>query len=293
MIFGMDGMNNFKLAVSTIPLHQKIPSGSSIWPKFNASFKNEEMSINEILDVIYYGQSITTQHSNNWRTAANYLLGQNIGLDFDTEDKTSSIVELKKDKFISKHAAFIHTTMSHRPEAPRARVMFVLDRPIMHAKNYTLAATALLWLFGTADKSCKDSVRFWYGSRDCEMEYLGNVLPLSLIIKTIKNYQASGAAEKKKRVVKYHAPASQQEVKDALNHIPAWGVGYEEWVNVLMGIHSEFGDGGLALAESWGDGKQGEVQQKFRSFKESGNVTGKISIATVYSLAKTFGWSRK
>ena len=37
-------------------------------------------------------------------------------------------------------------------EKPRARVVFLLDQPIMQAKNYTLAASALLWVFGTADR---------------------------------------------------------------------------------------------------------------------------------------------
>ena len=118
----------YPIAISSIALKGKIPSGSPLWPKFNASFQNEEMNVNEIMDCIYNGNAITTQHKNNWRTAENYLKGGHLGLDFDTEDKRSTIAELRKDKFISKYGAFIHTTPSHTEEKPRARVIFVLAR---------------------------------------------------------------------------------------------------------------------------------------------------------------------
>jgi hypothetical protein len=286
-------MENYKIAVSQIPLKSKIPPGHDIWSRFNASFENEEMNAHELMDVIYYGQAITTQHKNHWRTAENYLLGQHIGLDFDTEDEASTIKKLMQDKFIGKYASFLHTTISHKPEAPRARVIFLLDAPIMQAKNYALAATSLLWLFGAADRQCKDAVRFFYGATDCQMEYLGNVLPLDVVKKTIKNYQVSGMAEKRRTIHKdYKAPATQKEVQEALQKIPPWAIDYQQWVEVLMGIHSEFGDAGYQLAESWADGKENEVAQKFRSFKEDGNSTGQITVATVFGLAKQFGWRK-
>ena len=287
-------MVNFKIAISSIELRNKIPPQDPLWPKFNASFENEEMDTHEIMDVIYCGQAITTQHKNHWRTAENYICGQHIGLDFDTEDERSTLKTLTQDKFISRHAAFLHTTISHKPEAPRARVIFLLDRPILQAKNYAMAATALLWLFGSADRQCKDAARFFYGAPDCKMEYIGKVLPLELIIHAIKNYQSSGASEKKKVARKdYKTPATQKEVAEALGFIQPWQIGYDEWVEVLMGIHNEFGEDGYQLAEYWADGKQGEVEQKWRSFKTTGNTAGQVTIATVFGIAKKFGWKKE
>jgi hypothetical protein len=60
-----------------------------------------------------------------------------------------------------------------------------------------------------------------------------------------------------------------------------------------MGLHNQFGDGGFSLAESWGDGKQGEVEQKWKSFKQSGNPAGAVTIATVFGIAKRFGWKKE
>ena len=282
---------NFKIAVSSYKLEKKIPQGSDLWSKFNASFENFDIEQKKIMASIYFGRSITTQHKNKWRTSENYICGQHIGLDFDSGDKSSTLEELSKDKFISKYASFIHTTISHKPEAPRARIIFLLDAPIMQSKNYTQAVSSLLWLFGTADRQCRDSARFFYGSPGCEFLKLNNVLPVEIVKKMIQNYKDSGENEKRATARKnYLAPASQAEVQEALKHIPPWGINYDEWLQVLMSIHSEFGEGGFMLAESWGDGKQGEVERKWKSFHDKGNETGSITIATMFSLAKRFGW---
>jgi len=278
-----------KIAVSGYQLTKKLPPGDILWPKFNASFRNFDLDTNGVMDYIYGGHAVTTCHKDNWRVSSNYVCGQHLALDFDTEDNRSMIATLKKDKFISKYGAFIHTTISHKPEAPRARVFFTLDTPIMQAKNYTQAATALLWLFGTADRQCKDAARFFYGAPDCQMEYIGNILPIDVVKKLIANYQESGKIEKRQASNKnYLVPASQQEVADALKIIPPWGIDYDEWVEVLMGVHSAFGEDGLGLVISWADGKPGEVEQKWRSFDGTGGVT----IATVFGIAKKFGWKR-
>lgn len=286
-------MGTHKIAISDIELKSKIPPGSPNWPIFNASFVNHEIDAEHLMQAIWDGRSITPWHSNSWRHSKNYLLGQHLGLDFDSEDEHSRMKNLLSDKFISKYAALIHTTMSHTPEKPRARVIFLLDTPIMQPKNYVLAASALLWLYGTADRACRDAARLFYGSPNCEFEYLDNVLPIDVVKKIISQYQSSGLAEKKRSVDKnYRAPATQQEVANALKLIPPWGIEYDEWVEVLMGIHSEFGDAGYELAISWADGKPGEVEQKWRSFKSSGNTIGAVTIATVFGIAKNYGWKK-
>jgi hypothetical protein len=172
-------------------------------------------------------------------------------------------------------------------------VIFLLDQPIYQAKNYALAASALLWLFGTADRQCKDAARFFYGAPGCEFVYFNQVLPLDVVKQLIQKYIDSGQAEKRKSVRRdYLPPASQQEVADALKHINPWQVDYDEWLSILMAIHSQFGDGGYALAESWADGKPGEVAQKWRSFSADGNESGRITINTLFAIAKRFGWGK-
>ena len=185
----------YRVAVSTWALDHKLAPGAPEWHDFNASFRNQSLTPFDFAHAIYDGHPFTTWHANGWRTSANYVCGQHLGLDFDNGDQTSTLPALLANPFIHRHSSILYTTPSHTPEAPRARVVFLLDTPIMQATNYALAAAALLWLFGTADRACKDPARFWYGSLRCDMEMFDNVLPLATVQHVIKQYQASGKRE--------------------------------------------------------------------------------------------------
>ena len=289
-----DLATTYKMAIGP-SLTQKIPPGSPYWSEFNGSFRNKEIAQPEMVSQIAGGHAFTTWHSDNWRHSRNYLLGQHLGIDFDTEDERSSIDYLIADPFIRKYGTLLYTTPSHTPDAPRARVVFLLDTPIHQAKNYVLAASSLLWLFGTADRQCKDAVRFFYGgSPDGRVEWPANVLPLAIVKDLIARYKATGMREKRTVESTYKAQTTdEREVQEALKHIPPWGIEYQEWVAVLMAIHSEFpGPNGLAMAESWGQGYEGEVPRKWRSFDRNGNGTGRVGVGTLFKIAQDHGYSK-
>lgn len=175
-------MDTFRIAFSTMELNAKIPPGDAMWPKFNGSFENYEARLPAVAWMIDEGRAFTTWHSNGWRHSKNYVCGQHLGLDFDTEDERSSIPFLLRDDFIARYGALVYATPSSKPDAPRSRVLFVLDAPIMQAANYARAASALIWLFGGhADRQCKDAARFFYGSVGSMPTHIDNVLPLDTI----------------------------------------------------------------------------------------------------------------
>lgn len=285
----------YRIAIGPV-LQGKIPPGDPYWREFNGSFCNSELEQLDIAAALYDGKPITTWCDPQWRKAENYRCGQHIGLDFDTEDQRSTIPTLMRDSFIGKYGSIVYTTPSHTPDKPRARVIFLLDTPIYQARNYTLAASALLWIFSTADRQCKDPVRFFYGGKPgaTEMEWLGHELPLTLVKDLIQRYQATGNLTRKQTQRQYEpGTADERQIADALRHIDPWRLDYDEWVAVLMAIHSELGSAGLSLAESWGDGKPGEVALKWRSFDSGGNVSGRVGIGTLFKLAKDNGWERR
>lgn len=283
---------SYKLAFSRMAPTQKLQQGDPSWSEFNASFVNRELELIDIANEIYCGHPFTTWHKNNWRNATNYMLGQHIGIDLDTEDERSTLAYLAKDKFIKKFAALVYTTPSHTPDAPRARVLFLLDTPINQAKNYTAAVSALLWLFGTADRQCKDACRFFYGSHNCDLEWIDNVLPLTKIRQIIDQYQATGniAKDSHTKQRNYTPTAEQKEVQDALGYIKPWSIDYDDWLKILMAIHQGFGDTGLGMAESWAEGLDGEVKRKWKSFKVNGNENGTVTLNTVFKMAHDRGW---
>jgi len=192
-------MSTYKIAISSMQLDGKIPSGDPRWRDFNGSFRNLDVLKSDIASMIHDGHAFTTWHRNGWRESANYELGQHLALDFDAGTEASSIPKLAGDVFVRNYAALVYSTPSSLPEAPKSRVLFVLDTPIMQAKNYVLATRALLWLFGTADAKCKDPCRFFYGSLNCDAQFVNRVLPLAKVREIIGQYLASGEQEMKRQ----------------------------------------------------------------------------------------------
>lgn len=283
----------YRVAIGPVT-ERKLEPGAPEWHAFNGSFVNREMRQMDIAQALYEGHPITTQHANHWRHSRNYQAGQHIGMDFDTEDQRSTLKTLQQDPFIARYGAILYTTMSHTPAAPRARAIFLLDQPIMQARNYALASAALLWVFGSADRQCKDAARFFYGGRPgaCEMEWLANELPLELVKDLIRRYQQTGQHARRQVNARYQGQTPDEtELMDALKAIDPWTIDYDEWVAVLMAIHSAYpNETGLSIAESWADGKAGEVEHKWRGFRPDGNPQGKVGVGTLFAVAKQHGW---
>ena len=286
-------MNTYKISIGPM-LPGKIPPGSPYWKEFNGSFQNKEATQSSIASDLYLGKPITTWHSNNWRNRDNYIVGQHLGVDFDTEDARSEMKTLLDDPFINKYASILYTTPSHTIDAPRARVVFLLEQPIHQADNYANAAAALLWLFSAADTKCKDPCRFFYGAGEgADMELLNGRLPLAIIKDMITRYQRTGQTHKK--TVQNYTPQNTEEkdVQEALKYINPWGIEYDQWVSVLMAIHSEFpGGNGLAMADAWGQGSTGEVQRKWKSFDTGGNSGGRVGMGTLFQIAMDNGYRK-
>ncbi len=167
------------------------------WSAYNGQFTNVDLPVSELARAISQGYGYTTQHK-GYRKAANFICGQHIGLDFDTEDERSTIEALMADPFIDRYSAIIHTTASHTPEKPRGRVLFILDRPIARADKYTLLATALLDKFGQADQGTKDACRLFFGAEACAIVSRDIVLTLEAAAEEIvKPYKSTISPAKK------------------------------------------------------------------------------------------------
>ena len=156
----------------------KIPQGDiAAWREFNGSFINVELSPVEFMQRVQAGFAYTAQHK-RYRSAENFICAQHIALDMDTEDERSSIAVLSVDPFFMEYAAFVHTTPSHTQVKPKARVVFILDRPIYNVNKYAELAQALVHRFESSDRACKDPGRFFYGAKNCDVAWLGNILTL-------------------------------------------------------------------------------------------------------------------
>lgn len=196
------------------------PAPEDAWKSFNGNFTNEHLSAEDLITCIQQGFAFTTHH-HRYRKAENFTQGQHIALDFDTEDERSTLEALAAHPFISSYATFLCTTPSHTTRTPRARVVFLLDRPIRNVEKYTLLAHALVDVIPYADKTCKDATRFYFGAVGCEVVRLGNILTLEEAGEVIvRPHQARLALEEQKRknerqalIEKYGFVQANEEVK--------------------------------------------------------------------------------
>lgn len=149
----------------------------AFFKKYNGRFRNEQVTITQFIQAIQSGYAFSTWVK-NYRKRQNFILGEVVALDMDTKDERSSFDYLAQDPFICRNASFLYTTPSHRPDAPKCRVVFVLDKAICNPDKYTLLAESLLFKYGAADKRCKDPARIFYGSLNCAVMKLDGGLSL-------------------------------------------------------------------------------------------------------------------
>lgn len=159
------------------PIFESADASKAWWNKFNGAFQNKYIEIPEFVLAIQAGYAYTTQHK-RYRKAEQFLAGNHLALDFDTMDERSTFESLSQNPFIAKYASFLYTTPSHTEEKPRCRVVFVLDRPVLDGSKFALLAESLVYRFGLADTKCRDCCRIFYGSKNCQVLELGNVLTL-------------------------------------------------------------------------------------------------------------------
>ncbi|MCG2355680.1 hypothetical protein K4S27_11115 [Staphylococcus epidermidis] len=97
------------------------------------------------------------------RKKANMIYQEVIALDFD---EGSTLEEIRNNDFIKNNASFIYTTFSHTDEKNKFRVVFILETKLTNNEQVTSVYNKLFEMFPTADISCKDSSRLFFGGKE-------------------------------------------------------------------------------------------------------------------------------
>lgn len=155
----------------------KLPQGDSRWAQFNDAFENVERELMDFANDVYTGHAYTTWHDGR-RSIDNFVLAEHIAVDMDSGDERSGFDALIKHDLVQMYGSLMHTTPSHTPESPRARVVFFLDEPITDAAGYQAAAKFLVAQFDGADPACTDASRFFYGAFNCDIWLGDNLFPV-------------------------------------------------------------------------------------------------------------------
>lgn len=81
----------------------------------------------------------------------------------------------------------------------------------------------------------------------------------------------------------------RQRIEGALSFIPP-DVDRETWVRVAMAIKSELGTDGFDVFDSWSRGGQSYIETDARDTWRSLKVAGRVTVATLYAIAKRYGF---
>jgi hypothetical protein len=219
----------FRTSISRLYPAQKLGllPAEKRWARYNASFKPEEHTPESLLTEVASGYAFTAVlgscqgsccgtwctrpdhrevpghcgRPHGYRANRHFESAQFIATDFDTGDARSTFGYLLSQPLIAEHGTFLYTTLSHTPERPKARVVFITDAPFADAAHYRLAKLAVMSRLPWGDASVHDPSRLFYGTHPelGQSHYQGHILPLAVVDELIEGYRAQLEAEQVNR----------------------------------------------------------------------------------------------
>jgi hypothetical protein len=130
-------------------------------------FRNEQLTIEAIIDTICKGHSIIfcEMAANNdgycIRKSESFIKSDLFAIDIDGG---MSIEEALNHDLTKMTCLLLYTTCSHTADKPRFRIVFSIQNKILTKEAYIGLLNFYIKAFGS-DKSCKDPCRIFYGNR--------------------------------------------------------------------------------------------------------------------------------
>lgn len=287
----------YRIAIHQDSLSGKIPTGDPRWSTFNDRFKPKRIEQIDLANDIYTGHAYCAWHKGR-RCQENFECGQHIGVDMDTGDARSSFDFLLQHDFIRVYASLLHTTPSHTAIAPHARVVFLLDAPIHDAMAYKAAARFVTSLIPGADAACAEPSRFFYGCKDCEIELLPNVLPLTHLRSYFSRYAHPQASpthpqpypQKFQPRTQPIEPTELERLADAMRHVDPYSVDYNGWIGIIAAVKRDVGEPALPLVRQWAQGQEGEIDRIWQQLDRRDRTHNPKHINSLFWLAQQAGW---
>ena len=248
-----------------------------------------------------------------WQSNANYA--EVLALDIDSG---MPIEEAKQHPFIAAHCGLAIESSSSTPEEPKFRLVFRLPEAIgaiqptdtsAEEPNEIIRASVIYLqsIVGSADPSCKDASRFFFGAEGRETFILNEFarLPDNFVADAIawkearqkeSERQYQQALTRQAQLRNTDAQDKYELVREALSYIPPRDIGsgnYPECISVLMALYNEFGENdAIALGEQWSPSighSTWDVPKKVSSFRRS-SPSRPVTIGSLFHLAKQNGF---
>lgn len=206
--------------------------------------------------------------------------------------------------FLKQYGAFLYTSASHTEEWHRFRIGLILPEFVTDIDTYEILVRSLMGRLPN-DPACKDGSRVFYGNTQAKIHRFdrANCLPQQWVDDAIAEAEKA-AVEREHRIEENRRRAAQMQIRalengwdkdqlvqQALSFIPARepkSGNYQECLTVLQALHSEYGDGAIAIAEAWSPSIKGDtwnIPKKIRSFRRSG-----VGLGSLFYIAQQHGF---
>lgn len=145
----------------------------------------------DLIGHITLGHAYSAQFVGGYRKATKFISTGFLAADVD---HGLTLQEANDHAFVRHHGALIHTTASHTEEKHRFRIVFLLDEPLVVARDWADAQLGLALTLG-GDLSVTDAARMFFGNAMAIFYRIGNtVLP-----KAVADLIARGRDARKSR----------------------------------------------------------------------------------------------
>lgn len=188
------------------------------WGALNASFENITLEPLDMTEVICSGRSYTAIH-NGRRGKENWLRCQYVSVDLE-KHADAALDAVEDNPFFATYGYLSYTTMSHTPEAPRSRALFILPRCIDNVEAWHYGARAITAMFGeAADKASSDISRSFLGNKAAECRVYGKFLPMDLLLMMSTTLKRKEDEERTRQRAKYE---QKEFTGDASSLLDSW-----------------------------------------------------------------------
>ncbi len=149
--------------------------GKPEWKQYYKTFKKYQMSPRQLAANIWQGYAFIPVYKNGRRLIENLTAVHHMAFDFDNNG--ASLDHLMRNGSVGwTFASFAYSTPSSTKSHPKSRVVFCFNEPITSAEKTKKLYQALAHEFklegSVTDPACKDPLRLYYGSENCQL--IGN-----------------------------------------------------------------------------------------------------------------------
>lgn len=176
------------------------------YAEIQASYRNVMLDPFGIIDAVCRGAAFTAQHEPEVRRREHWKVAQYVAVDLEN-DPGAALDRLEALPFFAAYCTFAYTTMSHTPEQPRSRAVFLLERPIANSERWQYVARAVSEMFIPAsDPASWDLSRSFLGNPNGDLRLYGNWLPHTIAEMLADTRQTMELARQRDRAARYQSP---------------------------------------------------------------------------------------